>query len=64
MSCMLEKKVGMKDVQALFEVLEEPQPRMGISRSDFLSGFLKGVILGVPGLIYEDRLKDEGGPAC
>ncbi|MHB2017182.1 MAG: hypothetical protein ACYCW6_09580 [Candidatus Xenobia bacterium] len=53
--CLLEKKAGVKDAQALFEILEESQTSMGISRSEFLNGFLKGVILGVPGLVCEDQ---------
>ncbi|HEY3997641.1 MAG TPA: hypothetical protein VGO93_02170 [Candidatus Xenobia bacterium] len=55
LACLLEKKAGVRDAHALFEILEESKSSMGISRSEFLSGFLKGVILGVPGLIYEER---------
>lgn len=55
LACTLEKKAGVTDARALFEILEESKTSMGISRSEFLSGFLKGVILGVPGLIYEER---------
>ncbi len=52
--CILQRSAGVNDARALIDSLAESTATMGRSRSEFLDGFLKGVILGVPGLVVPD----------
>jgi hypothetical protein len=52
--CILERSAGIRDARALIETLNESDTCMGRTRSEFLDGFLKGVLLGVPDLVVPD----------